>query len=98
MKNKHNVWLLHRIAKTYGKTPYEIVTDSYTAYNFNWNVYLFGNHVDNLLKEQEEYEDGKKTKYRRKYSLEQAIEKASEDPNDPKNKFKGYAALFAGLG
>lgn len=99
MTQKQNVWLLHRIAKTYGgKTPYELLTDSYAAYSFNRAVYLFGNTVDNLLEEQEEYKDGDKTKYRAKYTVEKAIEKASENPKNPKEKFKGYGALFAGLG
>jgi CRISPR/Cas system-associated protein Cas10 (large subunit of type III CRISPR-Cas system) len=98
VKRKENVWLLHRVAKAYAQTPYELLTDSYAAYSFNRAVYLFGNHVDNLLEQQEEYKDGDKIKYRAKYTLEKAIQKASENPNDPKEKFKGYAALFAGLG
>ena len=86
------------MAKAYSKTPYDLITDSYVAYGFNRAIYLFGNHVDNLLDEQEEYKDGDKIKYRAKYTLEKAIEKASEDPKKPKERFKGYAALFAGLG
>ena len=86
------------MARAYSKTPYDLATDSYVAYGFNRSIYLFGNRVDNLLDEQEEYKEGGKTKWRRKYTVEQAIEKASEDPNNPKEKFKGYAKLFAGLG
>jgi hypothetical protein len=83
------------MAKAYSKTPYELVTDSYVAYGFNRAVYLFGNKVDNLLKEQEEYKDGDKVKYRQKYTLEQAIEQASEDPK--KAKWSSFGQLFAGL-
>jgi hypothetical protein len=74
------------------------VTDSYIAFDFNRNVYHFGTRVDNLLEEKEEYKDGDRIKLKPKYTFEQAIQKASENPNDPKEKFKGYAALFAGLG
>jgi hypothetical protein len=86
------------MAEAFHKTPYELITDSPTAFGFNRAVYLYGSRVVNLLEEQEEYKDGDKIKYRKRYTVEQAIAKASENPNDPKEKFKGYAALFAGLG
>lgn len=86
------------MAKAYGKTPFDLVSESFAAYTFNRAIYSFGNRVDNLLDEQEEVKEGDKIRYRKKYTVAQAIEKASENPNDPKNKFQGYAKLFAGLG
>jgi hypothetical protein len=86
------------MAKAYGKTPFDLVSEDFAAYTFNRAIHSFGTRVDNLLDEQEEYKDGEKIRYRKKYTVEQAIKKASENPNSPKEKFKGYAALFAGLG
>lgn len=90
------------MAESYSVDPYKLLTGetsgSLAAYSFNRNVWSFGTRVNNLLAQQEEYKDGKATKYRQKYTLDQAIEKASENPNKPKETFKGYGALFAGLG
>jgi hypothetical protein len=86
------------MGETYKARPYSFLSGSLAAFGFDRAVYIFGKKVDNLLDEQEEYKDGEKIRYRKRYTVEQAIRKASENPNSPKEKFKGYAALFAGLG
>lgn len=83
------------MAKAYHKTPYELVTDSFVAYNFNRAIYHYGTRVDNLLSEREEVETFGKKELRPKYNLEEALKMASEDPKKP--KLKGLAAVFESL-
>jgi hypothetical protein len=65
------------------------------AFGFNRAIYIFGNRVDQLLEETEEIESFGKKETKRKHSLEEALELASEDPNKP--KLEGLAAIFDSL-
>ena len=84
------------MGKAYGKTPYELLLrSSFVAFNFNRAAYIFGNRVDNLLAQEEQYKEGGQTKTRKKYTVEQAIEEASKNPK--KSNWAGFNQLFAGL-
>jgi hypothetical protein len=83
------------MAVAFGKTPDEIVLRSFATYGFNRAIYLFGSHVDNLLEQKEEVESFGKKEWRNMYTLEEALEMASEDPKKP--KLQGLVGVFNSL-
>lgn len=84
------------MAETFHKTPYELLDeDGVVAFSFNRTIFLLGNRVDKLLDEKVEVESFGKKEWRRRYSLEEALELASADPTKP--KLDGLAAIFQSL-
>jgi hypothetical protein len=79
VKNKLELWLLHRRCKTYSLRPSaEIgVEDPLLAYQFNRICEIYGHRVDQFLAKKKTTGKGAKAKQVPEHTLEEALELAS---------------------